>query len=505
MRIIRVTIGFLLTILLLSHTLFVQTYAWDEDSLGIIDVKPNILVVTGKNAPYGYEDQAKMIAEIVQDLLGFKPEVVEDSRFFPSETPVIGWVSDLIWPPLNIMDYKLICIGGPEYNRVTQQLNDFLPLYFNLQSGHWVVVDKTTNEVYAETERAWLVEKTDNPHNPRNWAIVVAGFTIENQNYATNFFSRNLPDVFASNNYHKISYIPLADTILYVWISKANGTTTIKYVPWGTKAANVAKLLEQSGVKFAGNLGMAVYATFTTTEGQIALASSLVCIYVPPTHPVLLGAKVIGCLITSYYTIVSVVAVAQQTYDNLQYIVQNVPDKMALVLDGDQEAIDELSTRLAGLGTNVVEVVILYKASRAQISAYESIAEAARGLTKQVPTTPQQALGETGAKLLQKAESLVARRGDTTYRFDPYTIDHMIDHPNKPFGHFTDIKSAWNLESEVSALDLIREAIAKGEEIDATGARAPGWIFVDFVVEGKKLRVELYKPSNLIISAYPYK
>jgi S-layer protein (TIGR01564 family) len=74
---------------------------------------------------------------------------------------------------------NLILVGGPGTNLLTQELNDYLPIRFSMQSsaqGYLFggLVSQKTSVVYT-SDVAGLVAKIPNPWDPTKRIIVIAG------------------------------------------------------------------------------------------------------------------------------------------------------------------------------------------------------------------------------------------------------------------------------------------------------------------------------------------
>jgi DNA-binding transcriptional ArsR family regulator len=74
---------------------------------------------------------------------------------------------------------NLILVGGPGTNLITQELNEFLPIHFNMiQSEHGFVlgglVSKKTKKVYT-ADTMGLIAKIPNPCNKEKTTIIIAG------------------------------------------------------------------------------------------------------------------------------------------------------------------------------------------------------------------------------------------------------------------------------------------------------------------------------------------
>lgn len=68
---------------------------------------------------------------------------------------------------------NLILIGGPVVNKITEKVNDKLPVYFD-RNLNWAIKSKITNSSYPADE-AGIIVKTKNPFNPDKMVLVVAG------------------------------------------------------------------------------------------------------------------------------------------------------------------------------------------------------------------------------------------------------------------------------------------------------------------------------------------
>ncbi|MGC8895604.1 MAG: helix-turn-helix domain-containing protein [Candidatus Bathyarchaeia archaeon] len=74
---------------------------------------------------------------------------------------------------------NLILVGGPGTNLLTQELNDYLPIRFNMQPSEQGflfggLVSRKTSNVYT-ADAAGLIAKIANPWDKSKWIIVLAG------------------------------------------------------------------------------------------------------------------------------------------------------------------------------------------------------------------------------------------------------------------------------------------------------------------------------------------
>ena len=74
---------------------------------------------------------------------------------------------------------NLILVGGPGTNLITQELNEFLPIRFNMMpSNHGFLLgglaSEKTLKVYP-ADNMGLIAKIPNPWNNKNWVIILAG------------------------------------------------------------------------------------------------------------------------------------------------------------------------------------------------------------------------------------------------------------------------------------------------------------------------------------------
>ena len=78
---------------------------------------------------------------------------------------------------------SLILVGGPKANIVVDNLNKFLPIYFD-EKNEWQVVSTLSKNVYRDDDIG-LIIKMRNPFNPKNYVLMFCGRRFKGTRAAT--------------------------------------------------------------------------------------------------------------------------------------------------------------------------------------------------------------------------------------------------------------------------------------------------------------------------------
>lgn len=92
---------------------------------------------------------------------------------------------------------NLIIIGGPVVNKITEKINDHLPIRFN-KTHAWNIESSLTNEIYAADEIGIIV-KIKNPFAKDKSILLIAGKRHAGTKAAIIALSKNLKEIAAGN------------------------------------------------------------------------------------------------------------------------------------------------------------------------------------------------------------------------------------------------------------------------------------------------------------------
>ena len=92
---------------------------------------------------------------------------------------------------------NLIIIGGPVVNKITEKINDYLPVKFN-KTHAWNIESSLTNEIYAADEIGIIV-KIKNPFAKDKSILLIAGKRHAGTKAAIIALSKNLKEIAAGN------------------------------------------------------------------------------------------------------------------------------------------------------------------------------------------------------------------------------------------------------------------------------------------------------------------
>ncbi|MBI2136524.1 S-layer protein [Candidatus Woesearchaeota archaeon] len=92
---------------------------------------------------------------------------------------------------------NLVIIGGPVVNKITEKINDYLPVKFN-KTQAWNIESTLSNEIYAADEIGIIV-KTKNPFAKNKSILLIAGKRYAGTKAAIIALSKHLKEVAAGN------------------------------------------------------------------------------------------------------------------------------------------------------------------------------------------------------------------------------------------------------------------------------------------------------------------
>ncbi len=96
---------------------------------------------------------------------------------------------------------NLIIIGGPVINKVTERVNEHLPIMFKKDLG-WSIYSKLSNKRYSD-EEAGVIVKSQNPFNKNKKILLIAGKRYSGTRAAIIAMLKHFNKVKEGNNYNK--------------------------------------------------------------------------------------------------------------------------------------------------------------------------------------------------------------------------------------------------------------------------------------------------------------
>ena len=96
------------------------------------------------------------------------------------------------------MKNNLIVIGGPTGNTVTQELNEYLPIYFDEKVG-WSLFSKASGKRYQD-DLAGVIIKMDNPFDKEKKILLLAGSRTRGTMAAVMALTKHAEEIFKANN-----------------------------------------------------------------------------------------------------------------------------------------------------------------------------------------------------------------------------------------------------------------------------------------------------------------
>jgi S-layer like family, outer domain len=155
----------------------------------IVDGRLNSMIIVGSPDPHGPEKARSRdgyygidLALFLGTFLNYVPEILVR---LDTETKK----EDL--------RQNLILIGGPITNRVTEEFNKYLPVYFAPDKNIHSKISKTT---YSSDETGIIV-KIANPHNPEKAVLVVAGKRFSGTRAAITAFLKGFKQIYSGNRF----------------------------------------------------------------------------------------------------------------------------------------------------------------------------------------------------------------------------------------------------------------------------------------------------------------
>ncbi len=97
---------------------------------------------------------------------------------------------------------NLVVIGGPITNRISSELNEFLPLFFEAEEGQWVIKSKPSGKSYTE-DSIGVIEKIVHPFFPKKNILFIAGKRNAGTKSAILAFLKELDEIVKGNFFDK--------------------------------------------------------------------------------------------------------------------------------------------------------------------------------------------------------------------------------------------------------------------------------------------------------------
>jgi len=154
-------------------------------------VKGDVVIVVGSpdvHGPFLARARDQHLAVKIGQLLGLMGSVSLEVRL---DTEVVE--ADL--------KKNLVCLGGPAVNMLTLQVNNSLPIRFNLEKENQIV-SELSGRAYGEDVNG-VVEVVENPFSKNNVLIVLAGKRIEGTRASVVAFTKRLREVVEGNLYNR--------------------------------------------------------------------------------------------------------------------------------------------------------------------------------------------------------------------------------------------------------------------------------------------------------------
>jgi DNA-binding transcriptional ArsR family regulator len=96
---------------------------------------------------------------------------------------------------------NLVLIGGPIVNKVTEKVNDRLPIRFNKEKN-WAIESTISKQVYP-TDEAGIIVAAKNPFNGNNHVLVVAGKRFAGTRAAIIAFLKHFKEITEGNVHNR--------------------------------------------------------------------------------------------------------------------------------------------------------------------------------------------------------------------------------------------------------------------------------------------------------------
>ncbi len=93
---------------------------------------------------------------------------------------------------------NLIIIGGPITNRMSNEIMEHLPIYFELEQGQWIIKSKISEKEYIE-DSVGVIEKIAHPNFPKKSILFLAGKRNAGTKAAVLAFIKKLEDIAKGN------------------------------------------------------------------------------------------------------------------------------------------------------------------------------------------------------------------------------------------------------------------------------------------------------------------
>jgi DNA-binding transcriptional ArsR family regulator len=129
------------------------------------DGKLNALIITGSPDPHGPDKARSRDGYYGIDLGLFLGT-------FLSSVPELNVKLDTEIRDSDLNN-NLILIGGPVVNKITEKVNDSLPINFK-KDNNWIIYSSLTKNSYPQDE-VGIIVKAPNPLNPSKYILLVAG------------------------------------------------------------------------------------------------------------------------------------------------------------------------------------------------------------------------------------------------------------------------------------------------------------------------------------------
>lgn len=131
----------------------------------IINGKLNCIIIVGSPEPHGPQKAKARDSFYALDFTMFLGTFLNNVPTFNIRLDTEVRDNDL--------KNNLIIIGGPVVNRITETVNEALPIFFN-KNKKWAITSRSTKKVYTQDE-CGIIVKTKNPFDKNKSILVIAG------------------------------------------------------------------------------------------------------------------------------------------------------------------------------------------------------------------------------------------------------------------------------------------------------------------------------------------
>ena len=155
--------------------------------------KFNSLIIVGSPEPHGPEQSRSKDGYYGMDLALFLGTFINHIQGLNVKLDTEARTEDL--------KNNLILIGGPVVNKVTEKINDKLPIKFD-RAKNWSVKSSLSNKSYF-SDQTGIIVKIKNPFNPKKSILLISGKRHAGTRAVIITFIKYFKKIFEGNNYNK--------------------------------------------------------------------------------------------------------------------------------------------------------------------------------------------------------------------------------------------------------------------------------------------------------------